>query len=79
MKKENEETWWKIVRELIPPQLLMAYKEICKNETEFEKYIFADLMNKKPELINKYKHLLDNITLKEIINEYPLTKIYLKD
>jgi len=80
MKKENEEIWWEIEREFIPPQLLMTYKEICKNESEFEKYIFAHLMNKSPQLINKYKNLIDGTdNLNWILENYPLTKIYLKD
>ena len=79
MKKENEETWVDLI-DLIDPQLLMAYKEICKNETEFEKFIFAHLMSKNPQLINKYKHLIDGTdSLNWILENYPLTKIYLKD
>ena len=46
---------------------------------EVRKLMFVKVMENSPNTINDFKHLLDDTTLKEIINEYPLTKIYLKD
>ncbi len=79
MNNKNEETWFDLMY-LIDSQLFLAYKNICKSEIEFEKFIFAHLMKKSPDLINKYKHLLDGTdSLNWVLENYPLTKIYLKD
>ncbi len=48
-------------------------------ETARNLRFFGAVMEKSPNLINDFKHLLDCKRLKVIIDKYPLTKIYLKD
>ncbi len=46
---------------------------------QFVKKVFIEVMEEKPHLINEYKRLVDNETIKEVLKNYPLTKLYLKD
>jgi hypothetical protein len=42
-------------------------------------WVFKTVVSEKPHLINEYKHLVDTVRLKLIIDKYPIIKLYLKD
>ncbi len=42
-------------------------------------WFFQTLISEKPQLINDYKHLVDTVRLKFIIDKYPIIKLYLED
>ena len=78
MNNKNEETWLDFI-DLVDPQVVMAYKQICKNEIEFEKFIFGHSMSINPKLINKYRHLLEGTdSLYWVLENFPQTKLYLE-
>ncbi len=49
-----------------------------KNTNFIYNNAFIVSIRKCPHLINEYKHLVDNETIKEVLKNYPLTKLYLE-
>jgi hypothetical protein len=73
---------WEYLKSLVSKFNLMWINGIISKNGSTEevrnRIIFEEVMTTHPELINKYKHLLDSETLKKVIDKYPLTKLYLK-
>ncbi len=71
---------WEYLQSLVSPGNLMWIESITPMGDYELRYpmIFEGVMEMYPELVDKYKHLLDSETLKKVVDKYPQTKLYLK-